>query len=164
MLRRGLLLTALGLVVACGGGGGDADAGHVGPGESCTEIVEHCHSVDTGVGEIAECHALGHDGPAEMCDARVAECVALCDAADVDGGPPDACDMLGHQCHPFDTGSGPAHDCHELGHAGDLAACEAMLASCLMTCSGDAGSAHDEDAGAAHDHDGGATDDGGHAH
>jgi hypothetical protein len=152
------------LLVACDQNGTDPDAGHGGEG-ACGDIVEACHTVDTGTGEIAVCHDIGHDEDHAMCEARRDECVALCEAAhddggthhdedggthhDEDGGPPDLCDELGSLCHPYDTGSGPGHECHEIGHAGDLPACEAAEAMCRTVCSGDAGPAHghDEDAG-----------------
>lgn len=171
MRRRSLAFIMILLSVGCGSSSSSQnDAGHVGPGESCTAIVEACHPVDVGTGEISVCHDLGHSGPSEMCDARRVECVALCTAAASDGGHLDAavaesdaavaniCTMLGSLCHHYDTGSGPAHECHEVGHAGDLAACEAMAESCMTICSGDAGShSHDEDAGEhAHDEDAGA--------
>lgn len=44
------------------------------------------------------------------------------------------CQVLGELCHAADTGSGPAHDCHEVGHVGNAAACEAEFAGCIGTC------------------------------
>ncbi len=49
--------------------------------------------------------------------------------------------MIGELCHAADTGSGPGHDCHSLGHEGDSAACEAQMASCMEIC------VEDDDAG-----------------
>lgn len=49
----------------------------------------------------------------------------------------DACAGLGSSCHVVDPGSGPLHECHELGHAGDAAACGVERASCVQAC-GDA--------------------------
>jgi hypothetical protein len=46
------------------------------------------------------------------------------------------CQVLGELCHAADTGSGPAHDCHEVGHVGNAAACEAEFAGCVGTCTG----------------------------
>ena len=147
-MKHALTISLVVLLSACGGEPADPDGGHVGPGAACTEIIEHCHTVDLGNGPAAECHRVGHDGPAELCETRLADCIAICDAVETDGGPPDSCDTIGQTCHPYDTGSGPAHDCHEVGHAGDVAACDAALAGCMATCSGDAGShAHDEDGG-----------------
>jgi uncharacterized repeat protein (TIGR04052 family) len=46
----------------------------------------------------------------------------------------DACTGLGSSCHVVDPGSGPLHECHELGHAGDAAACSLARASCVDAC------------------------------
>lgn len=46
------------------------------------------------------------------------------------------CQVLGELCHAADTGSGPAHDCHAIGHVGNAAACEAEFAGCVGTCTG----------------------------
>ncbi len=48
----------------------------------------------------------------------------------------DACDYIADACH---GGVGVAEACHEVGHDGDLATCEEMLATCLVTCTVDAG-------------------------
>jgi hypothetical protein len=49
---------------------------------------------------------------------------------------PPECDEIGEACHPFDTGSGPAHDCHANSHDTWTAAeCIANRAMCLMVCS-----------------------------
>ncbi len=48
--------------------------------------------------------------------------------------PASPCDGLGSTCHVVDTGSGAAHECHELGHAGDQAACGEQRAACIDTC------------------------------
>jgi uncharacterized repeat protein (TIGR04052 family) len=56
----------------------------------------------------------------------------------VDGGAPvDACTDLGSSCHVVDPGSGPLHECHELGHAGDQLACAEERGACVTAC-GDA--------------------------
>lgn len=94
---------------------------------------------------------------------------ALTAACDEDPAGPDACRQISSACHDVDTGSGPLHDCHETGHDGDLAACEAVLGSCVAMCEAaepvDGGHAHDEDAGHAHDEDAGTDHDGGpHMH
>jgi len=44
------------------------------------------------------------------------------------------CAVLGELCHEADTGPGPAHECHEVGHEGEGAACLAQFASCTRTC------------------------------
>jgi hypothetical protein len=48
---------------------------------------------------------------------------------------PAVCEAIGTMCHPFDNGSGVAHDCHELSHATWTAAqCEAEKAKCTAAC------------------------------
>jgi hypothetical protein len=49
------------------------------------------------------------------------------------GGAPASC-PLGSGCHNVDPGSGRIHDCHEVGHSGDAAMCQANLASCTQLC------------------------------
>jgi hypothetical protein len=44
------------------------------------------------------------------------------------------CQVLGELCHAADTEPGPAHDCHEVGHVGNAAACEAEFAGCVGIC------------------------------
>lgn len=71
---------------------------------------------------------------------RILFCLAMLVPAcgdDDDHEVPALCEQIGEQCHPFDNGSsGIGHDCHELGHDGDLATCEANEAMCLAFCSG----------------------------
>lgn len=55
----------------------------------------------------------------------VVECAAAAD---------DPCAGLGSGCHVVDPGSGPLHECHELGHGGDAPACSAGRASCVDAC------------------------------
>jgi uncharacterized repeat protein (TIGR04052 family) len=55
----------------------------------------------------------------------VVECTAPAD---------DACAGLGSSCHVVDPGSGPLHECHELGHGGDAQACSLGRASCVDAC------------------------------
>lgn len=47
-----------------------------------------------------------------------------------------SCDALFVACHDADTGSGPAHECHELGHdeTSTEATCAAELTRCTMLC------------------------------
>jgi hypothetical protein len=44
------------------------------------------------------------------------------------------CEVVGELCHEADLGSGPAHDCHELGHEGVAATCHAQFKTCIDTC------------------------------
>jgi hypothetical protein len=45
-----------------------------------------------------------------------------------------SCVDLTEMCHEADTGSGPAHDCHEIAHADDEDACAAALVDCMSVC------------------------------
>ena len=45
-----------------------------------------------------------------------------------------SCVELSDVCHEADTGTGPAHDCHEVAHTDDEAEGAAELASCTATC------------------------------
>lgn len=44
------------------------------------------------------------------------------------------CEVLGELCHAADTGSGAAHECHELGHVADGDACIEGFAGCVEAC------------------------------
>jgi hypothetical protein len=45
-----------------------------------------------------------------------------------------ACQALASGCHSASKGGGLAAECHDLGHAGDDAACFAKKSSCLAAC------------------------------
>jgi hypothetical protein len=47
---------------------------------------------------------------------------------------PTICRVLGELCHEADTGTGPASECHELGHIGDDTVCAQEFDSCIATC------------------------------
>jgi hypothetical protein len=47
---------------------------------------------------------------------------------------PVICQVLGELCHEADTGSGPAHDCHQLGHVAEREVCEQEFDGCIATC------------------------------
>jgi hypothetical protein len=59
------------------------------------------------------------------------------------GGEPSAtdgsaeCAVIGELCHEADSGSGAGHECHNVGHEADGAACLAAFAGCVSTCVGD---------------------------
>jgi len=67
-------------------------------------------------------------------DAGVCSASAAVVITCVEPSPASACDGLGSNCHVVDAGSAAAHECHELGHAGDEAACAAGRAACIDTC------------------------------
>jgi hypothetical protein len=47
------------------------------------------------------------------------------------------CEVIGELCHEADTGSGPAHDCHETGHVGHVDACAQAFDGCVALCVSD---------------------------
>jgi hypothetical protein len=49
------------------------------------------------------------------------------------------CEVIGELCHEADSGSGTAHDCHETGHEGKVAACAAAFDGCVSACVVDEG-------------------------
>lgn len=49
---------------------------------------------------------------------------------------PAICRVVGTLCHDADTGSGLGHDCHQLGHVGNIETCEEEFASCIGFCVG----------------------------
>ncbi|MEY4513080.1 MAG: hypothetical protein RLZZ450_5202, partial [Pseudomonadota bacterium] len=51
------------------------------------------------------------------------------------GVTPSSCPQIVSTCHEVDPGQGPIHDCHEIGHDGDAAACATALDSCIALCS-----------------------------
>ncbi len=57
-------------------------------------------------------------------------------ASDAPSTSRPSCDALFLACHDADTGSGPAHECHELGHdeTSTEATCAAELTRCTMLC------------------------------
>lgn len=54
---------------------------------------------------------------------------------------PVICKVLGELCHEADSGEGASHECHELGHVGNVATCEQEFDGCIAICT------HDEGAG-----------------
>lgn len=55
------------------------------------------------------------------------------------GVGPAVCEVLGTLCHAADSGTGPVSECHDVGHEGNEAACEAQFALCITTCAADEG-------------------------
>lgn len=71
--------------------------------------------------------------------------------------PAGSCRVIASACHFYDQGSGLAHDCHELGHAGDDVKCGPRKAECVSACPPrEGGTTHPEDAQAPDGADGGA--------
>lgn len=46
----------------------------------------------------------------------------------------EMCVQLGNICHKVDPGSGPIHECHNIGHDGVIAKCVANYARCIPLC------------------------------
>lgn len=44
------------------------------------------------------------------------------------------CAAIGELCHAADVGAGPLHECHEIGHVGDVSQCAAHFAECVGLC------------------------------
>lgn len=62
--------------------------GHYSPYPSCNDIIQACHQLDVGEGDIHNCHDLGHAATEDPPCAKVkAQCLAICvDEAGVDAG------------------------------------------------------------------------------
>lgn len=115
------------------GAGGSSDDGAL----ECEVVGELCHEADLGSGPAHDCHELGHDGDGPACHAQFSSCIHTC-VQDEDGSPntdqDPKCLALGELCHPVDDKNGPLHECHELGHDGEAAACAAGFEDCAKRC------------------------------
>lgn len=68
--------------------------------------------------------------------------IAACSSSDDSGSntmPPaedytGSCSALASACHSYAKTSAIGHECHELGHAGDIKACGPRKAECLAAC------------------------------
>ncbi len=138
-------------------GGADAGEDHGHSNDAmCEDLGQLCHDFDTGEGMGHECHEVGHAGDADECAAIYDECIAFCqepaeagvDAGDDHHGEGSAmCEEMGHLCHDLDDGEGLAHECHEVGHAGDADECAEIYDECIALCQGDGGSHSHMEAG-----------------
>jgi hypothetical protein len=59
---------------------------------------------------------------------------AACSGKDVEG----SCERIAEACHDKDTGSGPAHECHEFSESSTDDQCAEKEDDCLASC-GDSG-------------------------
>lgn len=68
--------------------------------------------------------------------------VVACGGPDRHDAGTGACDQIIRACHPYDHGSGPAHECHAFAESTSTTEtmCQTRLVECLATCSpGDGG-------------------------
>ena len=120
LVRRslGVLSTSLLIAVGCGD---DDDSDTTNTGGAATSGGAHAGGTTSGAGT----HSGGTGGLS---------------GGGVGGASESSeCQVVGELCHEADTGVGPAHDCHELGHSGDTAACHESFASCIAVCVEDEG-------------------------
>ena len=121
-------------------GGQDGHGGAASRTQECKVIGSLCHDADTGSGTGHDCHEVGREGNAEACAEQFDACITFCTAEDEGTGgapaePKDArCAALGELCHVVDDETGPLHECHELGHVGNAAKCEAGFDECAALC------------------------------
>lgn len=55
-------------------------------GPICTDLGEICHEAgESGDPDAEACHEVGHGGDEAECEARLADCTALCEAIDDTG-------------------------------------------------------------------------------
>jgi hypothetical protein len=66
--------------------------------------------------------------------APMATAGAACSSSTPSADPTGSCREIARACHPHDTGSGIAHECHELGHDGNDALCAPRRDECLAAC------------------------------
>lgn len=75
----------------------DEGGSHNPKSPSCKAIMDVCHDVDTGEGEIKMCHDIAHDDVEAACADHELHCIPLCEAAAADGGGHD--EDAGHEEH-----------------------------------------------------------------
>ena len=74
------------VLVACGGSTPAAapeQHGHHPDYPACATLAKTCHAHDKDSDKAHACHVLGHSAPSnEECEAKRAECLAVCSGAD----------------------------------------------------------------------------------
>ncbi|NUP05738.1 MAG: hypothetical protein HOW73_06720 [Polyangiaceae bacterium] len=74
---RGVFVGGVSLLLALSSAGcGDDSEGLA----KCEELGELCHDTATDLGQ--ECHELGHESDASLCEERYDECIAECQPSD----------------------------------------------------------------------------------
>ncbi len=82
------------------------DHDHSGRPAVCTEIIERCHPLDLGSGDIHECHEGAESTWDEAtCTAKKASCFAACTAPVDGGGDGEVGADTGTDTGPADTGT-----------------------------------------------------------
>jgi hypothetical protein len=106
------------------------------PQTFCGQLSTFCAGSEDEL--AATCNVTGQAADEAACQATFAQCLARCAPSDLSGpGHQHAdyasyCGQLANSCHGDETELGIA--CHELGHAGDEAACEDRHVECLGQC------------------------------
>lgn len=76
-----VLCSATAVTVACGKDSEEGDD-HSGPApQSCKDISDVCHDLDSGSGMAHDCHETSHENDEAACDAVHDECIAFCTGA-----------------------------------------------------------------------------------
>lgn len=97
-MQRLITMLSITALIACGGAApaaspepAPAPAAHSGPGHhahhpdfpACAVLAKTCHPHDKDSDKAHACHVLGHNAPSnEECEAKRAECLAICGGAD----------------------------------------------------------------------------------
>ncbi|HTV18515.1 MAG TPA: carbohydrate-binding protein [Polyangiaceae bacterium] len=106
------------------------------PQTFCGQITTFCGGIEEDA--AAACNATGLQGDEMACQGSFAQCLAQCAPSDLSGAGhqhedyASYCGQLASACHGDTTELGV--ECHDLGHAGDEAACEARQLECLGRC------------------------------
>jgi len=92
---------------------------------------------EDGLGNL--CLRVASRGNAEECATLADECQAFCSSGQeptVDGGgvSEEQCKAMGSACHDLDEGSGLGFLCHDVGHKGNVAWCNAIFDECVALC------------------------------
>lgn len=136
-----LLGVVLGLALSCTTDDGEGDSGAVYP-EACDAIIDACHTKDDGSDDaISSCHSAAHDADVDECNARLEECVALCDAAPPVGGGETGYESTGGEPMTSEGGGSTTGDATADGSTGtgEASACVAHCECMTTTCSASEG-------------------------
>jgi spore coat protein A len=106
------------------------------PQTFCGQLTTFCGGSEDPL--AVTCNATGAAGDEAACQGTFAQCIAQCAPSDLSGPGhqhedyASYCGQLANSCHGDATALGV--ECHDLGHAGDEAACEARHAACIARC------------------------------